>query len=494
MKTLSLAAISLTFLFALPSSAQDAGNAGANTAPRRIQNIAPVEMWKKATPERVKERNVRAEMEFLASDAMQGRGSGTQFELVAGTYIASQLREFGIEPAGDRDSSGHPGYIQTVSMVKQSLASTLVLTIGAARWTHGKEVVVASTNGLWKAPLQKLKEGTAVAPGAAVFVHLAPGKESPAARAQIGALLQKGATAILVADSPEVRKMFNVSASKLPQLPMVFKDHAPAAIGAGSSLVLLGADATAQIEAATDGSGVALTGDVQESASNTWNVISVLRGTGATSSSGEEAVLLGAHMDHLGVNPDLKGDQIYNGADDDASGTIAVLELARMLGGAPRAKRTVYFVLFGSEEKGGLGAQYFLDHSPVPIDKIVADVEFEMIGRPDGKVPAQTLWLTGYERSNLGPELAAHGAHLVTDPHPEENFFARSDNFPLAKRGVVAHTVSSFGLHRDYHQPGDDIAHIDFAHLTKSIDSMVKPILWLVNSDFAPKWNPGKKP
>lgn len=492
MKTLYLAALSLTFLFALPSSAQATGNDRVNS--RRTQNIAPGEIWKRVTQEKVKERNVRAEMEFLASDAMQGRGSGTQFELVAGTYIASQLRGFGIEPAGDRDSSGHPGYIQTVSMVKQSFASSPVLSMGAARWTHGKEVAVAWAIGLWKAPLQKLKEGAAVAPGAAVFVHLAPGKGSPPARAQIGALLQKGATAILVADSPEVRKLFSVAASKLPLLPMIDKDHAPISMAAGSNVVLLGAEATAQVESAADGTEVALTGNLQESPSNTWNVIGVLRGTGATSSSGEEAVLLGAHMDHLGVDANLKGDQIYNGADDDASGTIAVLELGRILGGAPRPKRTVYFVLFGSEEKGGLGAQYFLDHSPGPIEKIVADVEFEMIGRPDGKVPAQTLWLTGYERSNLGSELAAHGAHLVADPHPEENFFSRSDNFPLAKRGVVAHTVSSFGLHKDYHQPSDDITHIDFAHLTKSIDSMVKPILWLANSDFVPKWNPGKKP
>jgi hypothetical protein len=117
-----------------------------------------------------------------------------------------------------------------------------------------------------------------------------------------------------------------------------------------------------------------------------------------------------------------------------------------------------------------------------------------MIGRPDPKVATDTLWLTGYERSNLGAELARQGARLVADPHPAENFFQRSDNYALARRGVVAHTVSSFGLHPQYHKPDDDIAHIDFAHMTRAINSMVAPVRWLVNSNFTPAWAEGKKP
>src|SRR4029434_6815397 len=127
----------------------------------------------------------------------------------------------------------------------------------------------------------------------------------------------------------------------------------------------------------------------------------------------------------------------------------------------PPPRRTIYFVCFGSEERGGLGSRYFVDHSPVPLEKIVADITFEMLGRPDAKVPANTLWLTGYERSTLGPELTRQGARLVADPHPEQNFFQRSDNYTLALRGVVAHTVSSFGLHTDYHRVTDDLSNID---------------------------------
>jgi hypothetical protein len=131
---------------------------------------------------------------------------------------------------------------------------------------------------------------------------------------------------------------------------------------------------------------------------------------------------------------------------------------------------------------------------PVPLEQVVADITFEMLGRPDPKVAANTLWLTGYERSNLGPELARRGALLVADPHPEQNFFQRSDNYTLALRGIVAHTVSSFGLHSDYHRPSDDLSKIDFPFMTRSIDSLIRPIRWLANSAFKPAWLPGQAP
>jgi hypothetical protein len=223
----------------------------------------------------------------------------------------------------------------------------------------------------------------------------------------------------------------------------------------------------------------------------TWNAIGILRGT----TSPNQVILLTAHLDHLGIGPaNATGDTNYNGADDDASGTTAVLTLARILATGPRPRRTIVFALFGSEELGGFGNRAFLAHPPVALASIVTNLEFEMIGRPDPAVPTGTLWLTGFERSNLGPELAKHGAHLVNDPHPAQNFFRRSDNYALATTGIVAHTVSSFGLHKDYHQPSDELSTIDFNHMINAITSMVTPIRWLANSDWKPEWNPGGKP
>ena len=165
-----------------------------------------------------------------------------------------------------------------------------------------------------------------------------------------------------------------------------------------------------------------------------------------------------------------------------------------MLASGKRPRRTIYFICFGSEERGGHGSQYFIANSPVPLTQIVADLNMEMLGRPDTKVPAGTLWLTGFERSTLGPELARQGAALVADPRPEQNFFQRSDNYTLALRGVIAHTVSSFGLHTDYHRPSDDISKIDFPFMTRSLNSLVKPVRWLANSTFRPTWLPGQAP
>jgi hypothetical protein len=240
----------------------------------------------------------------------------------------------------------------------------------------------------------------------------------------------------------------------------------------------------------------------------TWNAVAILRGTDAASTGTPpenrahvpgrqtlgEAILLTAHLDHLGIGPAVHGDTIYNGADDDASGTTAVLTLARALAAGKRPRRTIVFALFGSEEIGGFGNQYFLEHSPVPLDHLVANLEFEMIGRPDPAVPAGDAWLTGFDRSNLGPELARHGAHLAADPHPAQQFFTRSDNYALAKRGVIAHTVSSFNLHGDYHQPSDELSRIDFPYMTRVIEGMVGPIEWLANSGFKPAWRPGGRP
>jgi hypothetical protein len=288
---------------------------------------------------------IRGAMEFLASDALQGRGSGSHDELLAATYLASQLREIGIEPAGDNG-----GFIQDVS----------------GEFNEGKKQ--------W----------------------------------------------------------------------------------------------------------------------NTRNVIGKLEGRDEKMK--DQVVLLTAHMDHMGVGKPVNGDNIYNGADDDASGCIAVLQLARALAHEKAPRRTVLFVFFGSEETGGQGNEYFLQHPPVPLKNIVANLEFEMIGRADSAVKPDELWLTGFERSNLGPELAKHGAKLVADPHPQQHFFQRSDNYALAKQGIIAHTVSSFGLHKDYHRPSDDVAHIDFNHMEQAIHSMLEPVRWLADSDFKPEWVAGKKP
>ncbi|MBK9153510.1 MAG: M20/M25/M40 family metallo-hydrolase [Chloracidobacterium sp.] len=260
-----------------------------------------------------------------------------------------------------------------------------------------------------------------------------------------------------------------------------------------SALVVLSKEAAAGIAKLADGAAIEFAGKTAETTQQTWNAAGKL--TGSDPALGSEVILLSSHLDHLGVRENAPGDdKIFNGADDDASGTVAVIELARIFASGKRPKRTVYFVCFGSEEAGGLGSNHFVDNLPFPKEKLIANLQWEMIGRPDAKVKPDELWLTGFERSNLGPELAKRGAKLVQDPHPGQNFFQRSDNYTLARQGIIAHTVSSFGLHTDYHRASDELKTIDFGYMTRSVNSMVEPIRWLVNSDFKPSWNEGMRP
>jgi hypothetical protein len=441
----------------------------------------------------VQERNVRAQLEFLAGDALKGRGSMTEYEHIAAQYIAAQLRQFGIAPAGGAQTDAQKSFLQTVTLTKQVFAEAPHLIFSAngktIEWTHGKEIVFSrvSTAEI-SGPLQKIEIGGQPKPGAMVLLNFPENITAPERNRQARATLSKEVAAVLTASPPEWQQRWSAMASRMPELPMAVDNS-----GSSGSIILLSVEAARELQQLADGTAIQIKGKLGSAEiMHTWNVVGELRGSDPKLA--QEAVVLSAHIDHLGVRRAVYGDSIYNGADDDASGVVAVLELARVLGAGPKPQRTLYFALFGSEERGGYGSQYFIKNPPVPLSNIVADLQFEMIGRPDPKIPANTLWLTGYERSDLGPELAKHGARLVADPHPEENFFQRSDNFAFARLGVIAHTVSSYGLHQEYHQPNDDLAHIDFTHTTQAINSMIKPVQWLVNSNFTPAWVEGQKP
>lgn len=442
----------------------------------------------------IEERNVRAHIEFLAGDAMQGRGSGTQFELLAGLYIASQLQQFGVEPAGETDASGKKTFIQTVNIIRNSFAESPKLNYAANNSTvsleHGKEIVILRMNSAQiSGGLQKINLDEKPKSGAVVFIKLREGEDSQNLMQKLQAFSMSGAAAVIVEETPQWRAQWsNLAARRLSFT--TFSNNVANPFG----MIVVGKDAANALAQIADGTQIEIKGQLSAPLTQqTWNAVGKL--TGSDARLAPEVILLSAHMDHLGVRPNAPGeDKIYNGADDDASGCVAVLELARALAQNKRPKRTVYFAFFGSEEAGGFGSQYFINNLSFPKDNLAANLQFEMLGRPDAKVAAGELWLTGYERSNLGSELAKQGAKLVADPHPEQNFFQRSDNYTLARQGVVAHTVSSFGLHTDYHKPSDEIKTIDFNFMTRAINSMVKPVQWLVNSNFKPAWFEGKKP
>jgi hypothetical protein len=222
------------------------------------------------------------------------------------------------------------------------------------------------------------------------------------------------------------------------------------------------------------------------------NVVGVLPGSDPALRG--ETVVVSAHFDHVGIRQPVAGDSIYNGADDNASGVVTILEVARLLREGPPPKRTIVFVAFTGEELGGLGTRWYLQHPVRPLEETVANFNVEMTGRPDSLAGGPgKAWLTGYERSNMGEQLAAMGIPIVPDPRPSQNFFQRSDNYAFALRGIVAHTLSTFNLHTDYHRPGDSADRADPAHMSQVIEAAAKAVRILADGP-KPEWKPGGKP
>ncbi len=222
-----------------------------------------------------------------------------------------------------------------------------------------------------------------------------------------------------------------------------------------------------------------------------YNLIGLIRGSDPALR--DEAVVLGAHFDHVGIGRPVQGDSIYNGADDDASGVAVVLAAARPLAEAP-PRRSVVVLLTSGEEFGILGTQWYLGRPAVPLSRTIADLQVEMVGRPDSLAGGPgKLWLTGFERSTMGESFATAGLPIVADPRPEFKFFERSDNIVFAMRGIPAHTLSSFNLHTDYHQPSDEAERIDFAHLEQVAGVVARATRALADGP-APAWRAGGRP
>ena len=215
-------------------------------------------------------------------------------------------------------------------------------------------------------------------------------------------------------------------------------------------------------------------------------MIGVLPGSDETLAS--EALVISAHLDHLGE----VGGTVYNGADDNATGVTAVVSLADAFGALEnRPKRSVVFMAFWGEEQGLRGSRDFAERPLWPLENMVANINIEMIGRPESGARNKT-WVTGWERSDLGP-LMALGAKRVDTlvfAHPQfsgDMLYRASDNWPLADKGVIAHSFSAGSLHSDYHQPTDDWQRLELDHMTAVIRGLFAGALPIANGELTPK-------
>lgn len=429
------------------------------------------------TPWSVKPEWVAAHEAFLASDAMNGRGSATRDEAIAGAYVASQFQGYGLTMA-----PGMTSYLQTATIVRMRFNGPASATLDGKTVSETNDLTVFVSNGMAVGGTVATAAGDPkTLPAADVVAVTDPG--SAPIPSWMRAATAKGVKLLILRQSDATKAIYG-QLNNRPRLPVYLEDQGPSKRPSASVVVL----SPTAFDALKAGSQVTLNmPEVVQDRSVTTNAIGYLQGSDPTAG----VVLYTSHLDHLGTRPD---GTIMHGANDDASGTTAVLELAHALSSGAQPKRSILFVCYGSEEIGEYGSTYFAEHPPVPLTSIVANLEFEMIGAQDPKLPVNTLMMTGFDKSDFGETMKAHGALVTGDPYPDQRFFERSDNYALALTGVVAHTVSGWAVTPTYHQPTDTLANLNLPFMTAAIQSLIEPARWLANSDYVPQWKPGQKP
>ena len=207
-------------------------------------------------------------------------------------------------------------------------------------------------------------------------------------------------------------------------------------------------------------------------------------------SRADEFVIFSGHYDHLGIGkPDEQGDSIYNGANDDAAGTTAVIMLARYFSKLHNNERTLVFATFTAEESGGFGSQYFSQQFEP--SKVIAMFNIEMIGT-ESKWGKNSAYITGYEKTNmgtiLGKNLQGTGFIFHPDPYPDQQLFYRSDNATLARLGVPAHTISTSKMDNEpfYHTPADEIKTLDMKNMAEIIKAIALSSRTIISGEDTP--------
>ncbi len=503
-------------------------------------------------PPKPSAERLRAHVEFLADDLLEGRGTGTRGYDLAARYAESQFAALGLEPAGTGGGFWQPVPFLAARPVEDQCS--LALVRGGAteplvyrddylmrgdwlrdRWTleapavyvgfgvsapelgyddyagldvRGKVVVMARgaprtfpndqrAYHAW----QQLKDETAAAHGAAGTITFRLPEESR--RMSWERIARMGVIPAMRWTDAEGRP--HDTFAQL-ELDAVLGPEGVAKLFRGAPEPL---DTVLARAAAGRPKGFELAVTVKaKRATNRWrvsspNVAALLRGSDPVLA--KEVVVVSAHLDHLGIGAPVNGDSIHNGAYDNASGSACTLELARLLRSMPRApKRSVLFLLVTGEEKGLQGAEYFTQF-PTIDDEIVANLNLDMFLLNH---PMRNVVAFGAEHSSLGGvaarAAAAVGANVIPDPAPEEVVFIRSDQFPFIRRGVPALFPEIAGAdsaeaaldgewyRTRYHQPSDDLGQtFDWAAGAKFTDFAMRTLLEIANAPKRPTWNPG---
>ncbi|WDE10373.1 M20/M25/M40 family metallo-hydrolase [Thalassomonas haliotis] len=395
--------------------------------------------------------NMTRDITYLASDELRGRASFSPEIDQAADYISKRFTDIGLRPM-----AGNTGFKQSFSIYSISQKS---LKVSLNSQVIDKEnLVMASTM-----PTFSWQQNDAVK------THVVGEKDN--LRDTLRKLNQEGGQHLVLLHPAQkalferYRHYFNRGLTKLE-------------LGHQGAIVIALTDISKLNK-------LDITGTTETKQQRLTNVVGILPGK----SKAKEIVLYSAHYDHIGVNSEGEGDVINNGADDDASGTTAMINLAEHFAQQNDNARTLMFSAFTAEEIGGFGSRAF--SKQLDPEQVVAMINIEMIGKPSKFGPG-TVWMTGMERSDLGEllnrQIKEEKDKIHQDPYPEQGLFYRSDNATLARLGVPAHSFSSTQLDKDqhYHQVSDDLASLDLDSMFKVIQTLAAGTRGLVNGSVTP--------
>ncbi len=437
----------------------------------------PLTTEQRAAMDHISADSLRGNLSFLASDMLEGRGTPSRGLDLAAEYIAAQFRRAGLDPVGD------DGYFQTaVVTLREPNREGFLMTVAAG----GKTMTVAADEA-YILPLATLRLDDAelvVADGSQPLTPDAVnGKVVLVIPAQGGQRVRfpQGARPSVVLT---LARAFPAG----PQL--AGPDAPPPAFTAG---VIIKADLPNFLRGAADARVTLHTNAASEKPVTVRNVAAILRGSDPQLRN--TYVILSAHYDHLGIAP-AGEDRIYNGANDDGSGTVSVIEVANALAAMPvHPRRSVLFVLFFGEEEGLWGSRYYAAHPLEPPAQTVAQLNLEQVGRTDDTEGPQvrTATITGYDFSDLPGVLAdaAQSAGIKVYKHPKNSdpYFSRSDNQSLADLGIPAHTLGVAFDFPDYHKVSDSWDKIDYDNMAAVDRAVTLGMLRLASDEAPPKWN-----
>lgn len=481
--------------------------------------------------EQYPEGRVEADVRFLADDLLEGRLTPSPGLEVAALYLANQLRAAGVEPGIDGSyfqpyevgtfNPMEADYRISIDGVTIPRSEYLFLSLGLRPEQTPVEFDLVFAGYGVSVPEEGVDDfaGLDVAGKGVVALlgatweldpHVIHAPDHGFGKA-VQAAVRNGAMLIYVSDeisdpppaapSAELGLLSAYSRMSLTQLiedPRTSAFNVPLLIIGPRTFDRLLAEAAggtyAELQARPDGGGslagdiaatVRIEIDVETTRGTASNVIGVLRGTDPTLR--EEWIVLTAHYDHVGVYPMPPGeDGINNGADDNASGTAAVLEVARRLAGEDGLKRSVLFAFVSGEEMGLVGSAYYAAHPVAPLDQTVVNINVDMVGRSDGT--AQGIAPASDELFQRAVELGAEaGLTILPDQQPTWRLSYFTDSYHFARHDIPAIFFFT-ALHEDYHLPSDEVEKVNFPALGQIVDMLTELTEYYAEGADAPAY------